>query len=404
MKIRDNAQSSNKKFKNQRFDSIIHINFIFLILFFIAIISIRNLYIYFLRNKTITVRNPIIYESIIDANALIIRDEYVYSKNKSIDFDMTDRIPVNFPLGSIKKYENDSGYENSNLSEKINAIKKIQDNYTEFNKKKEKIANTIFNLKDAVRNGSLIAANEIVKENQDNLNMNLMELEIFKRQFELIKAIQEKQGSNLVSLNPGVYRDNIDGFETIYNYSNKDRIHGLIYQSFPSNNTQKGFKIIDNSEISLRFHIITKELLNRYTNGSEIEFIINDERIIGNIEKINLFGDYTAFTVTIREKPEMFLDQRFIDIQLINYKTKVYKLPIKSMVLKNDQPGYYLRDSSGIVNFVPVDIVKEDKRNNYIKAGTSGEVLINGKQMKSLKEYDEIIKNPKFVKEGMIIE
>lgn len=104
----------------------------------------------------------------------------------------------------------------------------------------------------------------------------------------------------------------------------------------------------------------------------------------------------SLLTLYLTTNLEQFYSLRKVDIKIIKEDYKGLKIPTSSIVNKSGKQGVLIVNK-GVVQFKEVDLVGFD--DDY--AIVQDEDKISGK--KGLSLYDEIITNPRFVKEGILI-
>lgn len=383
---------------------------IILIIIFIVFLIVRNIYITKFKYRTKLLDSQISYSVEIPIHPLIVRDEQVYFLDQILKEEEEDRIPVGKDLGNISKYRNDLGIDEvevqNNYSlylvkneEELEEQEEIQKNEDLSEEKYQ-----LLDLKESLLKGDLQEANLYIKDHYSKNSYNAEEKAIKELEFQIYDEMIQKVGMDLESLNAGIISHEIDGYETIYNYSNFYKLNSIIQSANSSIQLKPGFKIINNSKIGLHFNIPTEKLLNTYGLGKDIYFKIQEKEVPGKIIFMQVIGDETVFQVEIREAFDYFKDKRFAEIKLINYKTDAFQIPSKALVNKDGQEGVYLKNSANIVDFVPVEILDRKSKQTIINAGTEGEIINYNKRVETVGLYDEIILNPKLVEEGMLLD
>jgi len=77
------------------------------------------------------------------------------------------------------------------------------------------------------------------------------------------------------------------------------------------------------------------------------------------------------------------------------------------VIEKDGLKGVYIRDISGIIRFRPIEIISEDDDYVYISTGDKNNYIFTGEgeeKVRTVRQFDEILLNPSYVEEGMIIE
>ena len=165
-----------------------------------------------------------------------------------------------------------------------------------------------------------------------------------------------------------------------------------------------GLKIINNHYYTLFFKIKNKEIKQPYEINSNINIKINDNILKGTVKDISLENDTFTIAAFFDTGIEKTKDTRFVKIKVVNYSSNSYEIPKKSLISKDDIEGVYIKEPSGVVIFKPVKILAKEKNKYIIDSGYNGKIEINDKEYSTIQSFDEIVKNPKKVKLGELIE
>lgn len=376
-----------------------------IVIIIVCFLFFRYLYVNIFQNKVYNVMLPFKYQTLIDTEALIIRDEYVYSENQSPQNIQDKHIPVKEEIGTLSKYQNNSGLLLDGIDSKIHVFQNLKKNFTENLNNHANIQDQIISVRNWILEGNFLEIQKNVQDNYSNFGYSLTEIQALEDQLAIEKEVQEKQGQNLTALISGILSTDLDGYEGIYNYSNKSHLDILPFVKGKEDVLEKkGFKIIDNSEVTLRFAIDTNHLLNVYNQGSEIKIKFDNHVISGIVEKMDIKDKETVFNILIAENTDLFMKNRYIPIQLVNYETEAFKIPKSCLTELYQQQGVFVKKDSQVVSFEPVEVLGTDDHYVYIKSGHDGEVLINGKEKSSVKPYDQIITKPSLVHDGELLD
>ncbi len=386
-----------KKIKNKRLSSKNN-RIIRIIIFVFVLLLFRNIYIKVFKNSTIKLTRPKVYEKIINTNALIVRDEHIYSYGEDINLEGINdtRVGVNKNLGTINNYSNKYGL---NIGYVNKAIKELENNkYSDKNISTNDIIENInsYNYKD-INNISM----DFKIKNNKEYNEYLLE------DYNIIKDTMESNGKKLKSGSSGYISTKVDGYEDIYNIYNIDLefMDIDIDKSNTEINTEKnGFKIVNNNYYGMIFSFDKKELTNNYEVGGIIKIKVDDIYIDGTIKnlninknKINIFAEFNTYF-------EKFSTNRFYNINIVNYKANSFEIPEKSLVDNKGIKGVFIKKPSGVVDFKPVEVISLKNGKATISSGDEGIINFMDKELKTVNSYDEIIKNPKKFKLGQLIE
>ena len=165
-----------KKKKTRNKNKKIRVGLVLII--FAFILFSRNIYIKYVKGNTLLIVDTKKYEKIINSNALMIRDEYVYSYDENINLDsITDKkIGVNNILGSINNYSNRYGLDtNININDMI-----IEKPFNDEDKNIELISSA--NIIDSIQNRNYgdISKIGISVISEDSKNFEIEQFNILK--------------------------------------------------------------------------------------------------------------------------------------------------------------------------------------------------------------------------------
>lgn len=378
-----------------------------LLAFFLVCILLRNAYIRLYKNKIYTVKASSNYEMSIDTNALVIKDEYVYSTKGKISPDEETRIPINTEIGTIEEYVNNTGIDLNILHKKIDDANDFLENFNKYRYKSEKISqDNLMKIVSSIKDEDYENNNNWIDENYKNLNYNLDEIHASIEQMKIVEDVISKQGQNLKSLNSGIVSTKIDGYENIYNFYNLNNLSNDIFISdeiTDKESHKNGLKIINNTHYLLSFSVENEKLSHHYDINSPIKMKLKDTYIDGKVVGIKIGEKNTNMTVLFKENFDLIKDSRFINLDLINFSTKTYEIPKKAIINKDDQDGVFLKEASGIIKFYPVEKLKEKDKTVLVYAGIDGKINVNDKEVKTISAFNDIILNPSAVKEGDLI-
>ncbi|HHX67401.1 MAG TPA: hypothetical protein GX708_05010, partial [Gallicola sp.] len=369
-----------------------------IIFVFIILVVVRNFYIKFIKNNTIILKSPVIYEEKINTNAIVLRDEHVYAydENLNLGAKSTSRISVNTSLGSINDFANKYGLNTNIVNDKLEKLKK------------EDKSDELLPVEDIID-----SLNDYNYEKIGNLpvdtyqNHEVEYKKYLESQNNIYKSILESNGKKIKAKNPGVIFTEVDGYEDIYNIYRMDL--NLLDFNIKNLNSgkeshKKGLKIVNNNYFGLVFTINAKDIKKTYEIGGEITIKINDDYITGTIQDIDLKNKIFTIAAYFDTSFDSLNEDRFYNIDIINFSTKSYEIPEKSLITNKDLVGVYIRKPSGVVSFKPVEVITIKDKKAIINYGNEGLIKIDGEEMETVSSYDAIIKNPTKVKLGELLE
>lgn len=376
----------------------ININILLLLFLFIFIMISRNFYVRFFKNSTIMLNNTSTYEHIVKSNALILRDEHIYSYKDIINLEGNNdaRVGVDTSLGSINNFTNRIGLD----------LKYINDSLSKIGNKNEKTKEIIDveTIVENIRNKDYSAIGSISIDLGNGSNDYT---EYLEEEYDIYKSVLESNGKNIKTLSSGVVSTKVDGYEDIYNIYQMDLEQlNLNIDSFDLNykTTKNGMKVVNNNYYGMVFKVKKKDLIKSYELGGNIKIKKDNKVINGIIKDINLDKGIYTIAVQFDTNFELFSANRFYDVNVLNFSTESFKIPKKALINKEKTLGVYVKNPSGIVDFKPVNTLASDGDDVIIDYGNNGVIKVNGKEKNTIKPFDEIILNPKNVKLGELLE
>lgn len=244
-------------------------------------------------------------------------------------------------------------------------------------------------------------------------------LENLKLRKEIIDKDMDSNHINYYTNYGGIVSYKLDGYEEIYipkdfeNYSyDKLNIGNIKIKDVKVKSKievdEPIFKIIDNFEWYMGIKIEDIKEIEQYEIGDVIRIEIEEDKpeILGRIISINNSKNKSVLIVKFNTKLHEHYNERFPEVYLIKSKFEGLKIPDKSIVEKDSIKGVYIKDTSGIVRFRPVNIIGEDDKFVYVEMGnSSSHINVEGVEepVKTISIYDEIFINTNNVKEGQIL-
>lgn len=384
-----------KKKKTRNKNKKIRVGLVLII--FAFILFSRNIYIKYVKGNTLLIVDTKKYEKIINSNALMIRDEYVYSYDENINLDsITDKkIGVNNILGSINNYSNRYGLDtNININDMI-----IEKPFNDEDKNIELISSA--NIIDSIQNRNYgdISKIGISVISEDSKNFEI-------EQFNILKYVTESNGKKLKSLNSGVISTKVDGYENIYNIHQTELdLTNLNLENINLYNVNKnnGFKIMNNNYYGMIIPVNKNDLSVNYGIGDNIIIRMNDVELIGIVYDLKNDNEKLLIAALFDIGFDLFQENRFYNIDIINYSTYSCEILEKSLIKENGQLGVYIKNTRGIIEFKPVELISKDGKVALVSYGDNGIIKVNNKEVETIHILDEIIKNPSKVRIGEIV-
>lgn len=370
-------------------------------------------------------------------NAIVLRNEELYKSAGSGNIEYFvkegERVPSGKHIAQLKLTGGISTYnqmleEVNKKIEVLNQVKKdIEENPEYASNPEESINKIVYEIQNYLQNKNYKDA-EILKEklsifedNKENILGGLEQINTTLEKLQVEKeAITKDINDNIVNYyakDAGVVSFKVDGFEEVYKYSDRDKYRFTDMKEKPikknlldnkvSENNEPVFKIISNYEWYLVLDGTNIKDVNKFEIGDNIRIELKDEEIIGKIENIDKVKENTTLLCRFNTNFEDFYEQRLVNVDVIRYKYRGYKIPKKAIVESENQKGVIIRDISGITRFRPVEILYEAGDIVYVSKGDESNYIKIGpedKLVKTVSKFDEIILNNVSVKEGMILD
>lgn len=431
-------ERKNKRARRRRFRLIlVTVVIVYLIFRMIPTLYASNL-------KTITVEHGYI-EISVKTDGIILRDEKVYKINGTGKVvylaDEGKKLGKGMKVAQIIR--NSKNYDLEKEIEEIeNRIKTLQENNisTEiFSEDLEKNENYIEDITEKIKQKVILGQYEEINNLKEELELRMNKQayisgekgylgeslnQLKNRKEELIKQLDASK-EIYYSDKTGILSYKIDGLEEIFSSSNI------------SNLTVEDYKIIEKRQVNLRnneaikhgdpifkicdnyyWYIMVKidnECLDSLEEGNDVYIRIGkeDKEYKANIYKINKGEQESLIIFRLDDYLYKFIDDRYVNIDIIKKKYEGMKIPKTSIVEENGIKGVFIKDENGIVKFRPIKILGEDDEyviiyeGDKINPGNRGkiEVNVNSKmeKMYTINLFDNVIVHGDKVREGQII-
>jgi len=363
-------------------------------------------------------------EEKIKTKAIVIKDEEVYfsdyAGNIKYYFEEGDRVKNGALLATI--YLNSQA---SKINEEIDKIERAiiskesnldsENNVEVINCIEEEIQNLILenNKEEALR---IIEAykNQINYKNEYT-NLSLEKLK--EKEKVLISSLSENN-INIYSRKSGIISYQIDNVENIYTIEKLDRYNSgdynlleikknIIRQDDKVSYGDPVIKITNNFNWYLLLNTEISETIEEESLSVRLNKI--EDIVKTQIYKKNKAGNKTFLILNVDKYFNEFINDRYIDVELILDKYEGIRIKNSSIAKKDNKKGVYVIGASKIVRFYPIKPRGVGEEYMIIDEGSShtinsrGQIKINGKNYYTVKLYDKIISNPDDVKEGEIL-
>ena len=390
-----------------------------------AYIIINGITVFIGKNiDTLVVSNEKI-EEYITTKGLLIRDEYI------INSTMTGNIEAYFKEGDkVKNLDKVAYVYNNNIDEanfkELESLEKeviqieegqssiIKADVDKVNKKIEKNKD---NIQTKLIQGKLGISKEVVeleehiKDKNKLLKSDLNSKPIINKKEEINKLNNkiEKNSDILQTNKSGIISYKFDGNESKYNIGNISELtiddieyteneyidilnEGVIKQGQPI------ARIINNIKQYLAIVVEENEIMNFKENNS---VIIRDKnnQINAKVHNIYTKNDKNVVVFEISEQNIEINDTRVAEFDIIYKSIEGIKIPKSSIVKKDNVEGVYIVSETGSAKFIEIKGTSYENEEfiviDYYKNEIEG--------VKTIDIYDEIILEPKKVKNGFAV-
>lgn len=390
-----------------------------------AYIIINGITVFIGKNiDTLVVSNEKI-EEYITTKGLLIRDEYI------INSTMTGNIEAYFKEGDkVKNLDKVAYVYNDNIDEEnfkeLESLEKeviqieegqssiIKADVDKVNKKIEKNKD---NIQTKLIQGKLGISKEVVeleehiKDKNKLLKSDLNSKPIINKKEEINKLNNkiEKNSDILQTNKSGIISYKFDGNESKYNIGNISELtiddieyteneyidilnEGVIKHGQPI------ARIINNIKQYLAIVVEENEIMNFKENNS---VIIRDKnnQINAKVHNIYTKNDKNVVVFEISEQNIEINDTRVAEFDIIYKSIEGIKIPKSSIVKKDNVEGVYIVSETGSAKFIEIKGTSYENEEfiviDYYKNEIEG--------VKTIDIYDEIILEPKKVKNGLVV-
>ena len=390
-----------------------------------AYIIINGITVFIGKNiDTLVVSNEKI-EEYITTKGLLIRDEYI------INSTMTGNIEAYFKEGDkVKNLDKVAYVYNNNIDEanfkELESLEKeviqIEEGQTsiiksDVDKVNKKIEKNKDNIQTKLIQGKLGISKEVVeleehiKDKNKLLKSDLNSKPIINKKEEINKLNNkiEKNSDILQTNKSGIISYKFDGNESKYNIDNISELNiddieyteneyidilneGVIKHGQPI------ARIINNIKQYLAIVVEENEIMNFKENNS---VIIRDKnnQINAKVHNIYTKNDKNVVVFEISEQNIEINDTRVAEFDIIYKSIEGIKIPKSSIVKKDNVEGVYIVSETGSAKFIEIKGTSYENEEfiviDYYKNEIEG--------VKTIDIYDEIILEPKKVKNGFAV-
>ena len=364
--------------------------FVFIVHNLLGFVFKKNIYVV---NDICKINNEI------NTNAMTIKDEYIYLNGENVRPVENIKYPVGSNVITVPNELNTkmtTKYIDDMMNDlEVNHEDRTRQTYDISDLDLKKISNDIRNKR---------YDNKLLSEY--NRKKNITEEEYFhkKKELSILKEVLNSKNSLIKTQVSGVVKNNIDNYEDFLKYNSSM----LINDDFYVRNCEKeyngpGLSIVDSMNLLLVFNVESSKLKRNLKAGDEIEIVFDKNTYTAIIREIKVNGSKLNIICDMDDGINILMNKRFVNIKLIDQKSKSYKIPKSSIIEKNGTQGVYIKKDTGITKFVAVKVLKSDDKFLYVSTGIDGYIDVNNRKLKTLRLYDNIITNPKFTKEGELL-
>lgn len=403
-----------------------YLNFILLLVFVSFIIYLVDNWR--ITKETYTVREGIV-ENSIEAEATIIKDEKtVYSHSSgNVSFYKENGEKLKSGILVAEQFNDKNSKDISDEISVIDKVIEIKNNESITGKSSEKIyyEETEKNIQNMIFDENY----SILLDTVSNMNSDFNDIYSGYENYSIQELTELK-----VSLNSDISSDSIsyyspkgglvsycfDGLEQKYTLDrleslNINDIKKVDYELVNQVNSyiQQGdpvFKIVDNYKWYLAFELDSDSAdLVRDDKYLKIRLKKIDKTLYGTVTNLTDYGEKSLLVLMVDRYLYEYLDDRYINVDLILKEYKGLKVTKESMTEYEGKTGVFVSDANKVVKFRPLAIIGENseyaivEEGDKISIGSRGRISIGEKLYYTIKTYDSIIENPDKIYDGQIL-
>ena len=406
--------------------------YIFPVLFFVICLSYLIRFMFFNIETEIVKYGSV--ENSIRVKALIIRNESttILPSGVEIKYNVNEGERVSLGKKILEIVKNDQADENisikiKQLDDRIQEIKQSDINNNFFSKDKEKIETQIkdrvADLKSIARSGDLKKLDDVKNDLAANLYKKSLiygegsffgkNLEQLQKEKSVLEGIYNNSIDVIYAQASGVVSKSLDGYEQILNIGNikdfklsniREIMSSLTADSQKtSQSTTAGIKIVDNFEwytCSLISFDQTKDI----KAGKKVRLRFSElgnAEVNGEVHEVSQpEGDICMVIIRISDHVNDFYKKRIAEVDIIKDYNEGFEVSANAIVVKDNTRGLYVL-KKGIVKFIPVAVMNEDKERCLVR-NLNKEEWNSKSEYEPLKIFDEVITTTERVKENQV--
>jgi putative membrane fusion protein len=170
------------------------------------------------------------------------------------------------------------------------------------------------------------------------------------------------------------------------------------------------FKIIDNFKWYLAVEL-DRESANIIRDNRYLKIRLKkiDKTLYSTVTSLTDYGEKSLLVLMVDRYLYEYLDDRYINVDLILKEYEGLKVTKESMIEYEGQTGVFVSDANKVVKFRPVTVIGENSiyaiinEGEKVNIGSRGRVLIEEILYYTIKTYDSIIENPDNIYDGQIL-
>lgn len=373
--------------------------FIICISVLVLVFIVHNLVGFFFKKNLYLVNDISKIKNEINVNALVLKDEYIYLNDVETKVAEKVKYPVGSNVINIPKEVN-LQMSTKYIDDKLNDL---EINHSDKTTKNFEIKDTdIKTLSNSIRNRNF--DDKFLVEYDKKKNITEEEYFHLKKELEILKEVLNSKSTTVKTTVSGVLNSDVDNYENLVGYNSSNIIGNDFYlRDLDENYSMKGLSIVDSMNLSLLFDVESSKFNRNLKANDEIEITFGKNNYSAHIKDIKQNGDIITIVCDMNDGINYLMNKRFVPITMIDKKTKVFKIPNKSIITKDSTQGVYIKKETGIIKFVAVKVLKTDDKFAYVSTGIDGQIDVNNRKVNTLELYDYIVKNPRFVKEGELL-
>ncbi|PAB58848.1 hypothetical protein CCE28_13220 [Anaeromicrobium sediminis] len=310
------------------------------------------------------------------------------------------------------------------INQRINNLENKKFFKTDIDKLNKEINNIIEEIQESSKNNNVEKIVDLKKELKiklDKKNIIAGDKSFYNKNIDMLKKEQEELKIKIdndiqVMKSPvsGLISYYIDGLEDIFTLNNMatidlEKVKEANYdvtnlrESKNAIINQPLYKVVNNTTWYLVAEVDNNKI-DKYKEGRRIKIKISDSQVEGKIYRIIKNEDKFIVIFKINQYMENFhkIRQTKAEISVIDYEG--LKIPKDSLIKKDGLVGVYVLDVNRYAVFKEISIVGYDDefviiKSNFFYKKVNEEI----KTIKTVKLYDEVVRNGDRIREGQII-